>query len=755
MNQPYGQYPPQQGVPFPYGANNTYPPPQTTAYTYPNSLSQQLQHPQQQQQPAPQHQQHQQSQFFQSLPQGAAAARQQPPPHLQRQHQQRPSLQHDAQPSIPSSPGNGPGAPPPMPNSPPDPSYEERFINALRRETEGTDQNQDETENANNEEEDDDNEDQDNEGNDDEPVYQLAPPPEQIYPNEVELEKAMHAWSLEHGYELVRRASKKNARGQLYKRYFHCSKHGKTSNTNKASEKNKVRVNRKSNRIGCPMSLAAVSVDPHDPSGNWQIRHRKTHHNHPAVDAIKLAGHRRRARSGNVEKVVDGLFAIDTSTGDVLKFLQRTNPDGLFNRTDVANMKLKWKKYGTCAQRGEDAAADKPPPPSTKTGFPSACLSCRAKKTKCDSVRPVCGHCAKSKTACQYDHDPHPRVPQPTHTNNQQQQQQPPPPMRQPSVQHQQNHQNQHREDHPMMGMDTVPQMEPQQFTPSMPSNSNNMAAQNAAQAEQVMSLIADFQKEHVKPTKLSSDSSSVAILANSTCGSGDSYKTVTPRPFAPNMDWRSFKDNFLAAAVKENTNDVLIGERKEPVKPPGELSVEDHNEYIKQVAIYKRRNDMLKMGLKECLTPQLWRGFHAKTANEIWSALEDMCMPRGSDQAYMRFLELQNVTLQNCGNIDNYIHTFETRLYDYNQLSHHHETRRTAAALNQSHAERLKRQNGGNGTFPQEMLCFLFLKNLGPQHQNVATNLTKKNNIGGFGSGERLDFKHLAPLVKNALARS
>lgn len=636
-----------------------------------------------------------------------------------------------------------------MPNSPPEHSYEEGFRNALLGASEGAGQVQEQNENANNEEEDDDNEDQEMDGNEDEPVYQLPPPPEAIYPNEVELEAAMHAWSAEHGYELVRRASKKNARGQLYKRYFHCSKHGKSSNTNKVSEKNKVRVNRKSNRIGCPMSLAAVSCDPHDPSGNWQIRHRKTHHNHPAVDAIKLAGHRRRARVGNVEKVVDGLFAIDTSTGDVLKFLQRTNPDGLFNRTDVANMKLKWKKYGTCAQRGEDAAPDKPPPPSTKTGFPSACLSCRAKKTKCDSVRPVCGHCAKSKTACRYDHDPHPRVPQPQQNN-----QAPPAPMRQPSMQ------SQHREDHSMISIDSsVSQIEPAfRAPPAMPNNANNIAPQSASQAEQVMSLIADFQKEHVKPTKLASDSSTVTILANSTCGNGDSYRGVVPRPFDLKLhmnQWHLFKDNFLAASVKENTKDVLVGDRRHPVKPPGELSVEDHNEYIKQVAIYQRRNDVLKFGLKECLAPALWRGFHAKSAHEIWSALEDMCMPRGSDQAFQRFLDLQKVTLQGCNNnIDNYIHLFETKVDEYNQLSHHHEARRTPAALNQSYGERLKRQNGGNGTFPPEMLCFLFLQNLGERHKNVAVNLTMKNNIGGFGSGERLDFKQLAPLVKNAIKR-
>lgn len=246
----------------------------------------------------------------------------------------------------------------------------------------------------------------------DDPVYQLPPPPENIYPDAEELEKAIHAWSREHGYDLVRRASKKNSRKQLYKRYYHCNKHGRGSSTNKTPEKDRVRVNRKSNRIGCPMSLAAVAVDPANPAGDWQIRLRKTHHNHPAVGAIELSGHRRRARTG-VEKAVDGLFEIGTDTTNVLKWLQKTNPNGLFNRTDVANMKLKYKKFGTCVKPGDDSLSGKQAGIHLKTGFPSACMACRSRKSRCDSVRPACGYCVKSQANCVYDHDPHPRVTQP------------------------------------------------------------------------------------------------------------------------------------------------------------------------------------------------------------------------------------------------------------------------------------------------------------------------------------------------------
>ncbi|CAK4029352.1 ATP-dependent helicase [Lecanosticta acicola] len=756
MNQNYPPFPP-----YGYSSANAsgYQPPNGfTAYS--TATPQQLQHPN----PHRQGQQAQ-SQFFSSLPQGTAAQQQQ-----QRQRHSSDGLQNGVnRPSSPPPVPNGPGAPPPEPSSPPD--LETNLFDALRQEqgNSGDGATQDATQDN-----DDDVEDQDEEGNEDDPVYQLPPPPEQVYPNADELEKAMHAWSLDHGYELVRRASKKNARGQLYKRYFHCSRHGKVA-SQKASEKTKVRVNRKSNRIGCPMSLAAVSVDPHDPSGNWQIRHRKTHHNHPAVDAIKLAGHRRRARMGTVEKAVDGLFAINTSTGDVLKFLQRTNPDGLFNRTDVANMKLKYNKYGTCAQKGGD-----PPPAgpiekhahSAKSGFPSACDSCRSKKTKCDSMRPVCGACARAHLTCHYNHQPHPRAQQPRGGNARARASNAQAALQNNMEGHAQAGASNgaqtgmrssvplgmqgpdHQDDQSMMDLDNnAMDTSGYRALPNIPVDLNQQSAQ---QAEQILATLANFQQEHVKPSRLSLESSSVEVLANSTCGNGDSYKSVAPRPFSLGADWRLFRENFEAAAVKENAYDALIGDKKEPTNPndgEGEVSVTDHNEYIKQLAIYKRRNDMLKIALRESLHPSLWSRISKHShAHEMWTQLEDMCLPRGSDQAYQRFSDLFQVTHQQCGTLDNYIYALESRFNEFNLMAQTHETHRNHSALNQSHSERLKRAQGGDGTFPEWILCFLFLKNLAPQHQGLARNLCMKNNLGGYGSGERMTFKELAGFVRRAV---
>lgn len=630
---------------------------------------------------------------------------------------------------VPPTPGNGPGAPPPEPNSPLEPNYEEELRNALRRENELRAIGDSNNANGNVEDDDDGEEDEHmGEDNIDEPVYHLPPPPEAIYPNEIELEKAMHAWSLEHGYELVRRASKRNAAKQLYKRYFHCSKHGKASSTAVRKEDRK-RMNRTSNRMNCPMSLAAVAVDPHDPTGNWQIRHRKTYHNHPAIDVVHLAGHRRRARNPAVEAAVDGLFAIGTNVGDVLKFLQRTNPDGLFKRTDVANMKLKYKKYGTCSQRGDEQQPAERQGDTLPAGVSLACAACRVKKTQCNNVRPMCGTCVASDSACHYEYADASGAG--------------------PADEGATTLGDISRGDE---GVDNAPLSK---LRNTMPSLAN---VQNAAQASRVLAALNSFQAEHVRPTRLTLESSAVEILAATTCGNGESYRSAVPRPFSFGEDYSAFKEAFMSAAIKENTKDVLIGTKREPLKPVGEeggeVTLEEHNEYIKQLAIYQRRNDMLKAGLRETVTKALWiRIQKCDSAREAWATIEDLCMPRGSDQAFARFSKLQNVTLEgSAGNFDAYVFELRRLWEEFNEMAACHDSRRAPAALSQSAAEMHKRRAGGDGAFPEELLCFLFLTGLGPRYQGMALDLTRKCNVGGYGSGERCTFKDLTMMVKRNL---
>lgn len=555
-----------------------------------------------------------------------------------------------------------------------------------------------------------------------EPVFHLPPPPEGTHPTHEELERTMHAWSLEHGYELVRRASKKNAKGVLYKRYYHCSKHGKLANTGRLTDETRVRVNRRSNRIGCPMSLAVVALDPTNPDGEWQIRHRKTHHNHGPLDALALAGHRRRARLGGVEKAVDGLFAIGTPTAQVLQFLQRTNPGGLFTRTDVANMKLKYKKYGTCADRRDHAQPDYRP------GFPSACLPCRTRKVKCDSQRPGCSSCTQSGQTCEYDHEPgdaRPALPHdasgsPDATGAEDDDHQPPP--------------------------GTPPRDQPAART-------GPGARPPAPRAEEILANLQSFRAAHVKPAKLSLQSSSVEVLAASSCGSGDSYRNV---PTLRSTDrWPAYRDAVTEASMKENTYEVLVGTKTEPAAPPDPCSVEDWNEYIKQLAIFNRRNTALAGALLGTLGPSYRSRVHyLKSAAEMWQVLEDLCLPRGSDHAFRLYLELNTTAYQNSADLKEYIIRLETAHVAFNSLS------RESAAASSSAARRLTPGNPAAAgkaqwsavssrpdrldAFTEDMLCFLFLKNLGPDFRPWVENVSATNNIAGFGTGPRLAFVDL-----------
>jgi hypothetical protein len=273
------------------------------------------------------------------------------------------------------------------------------------------------------------------------------------------------------------------------------------------------------------------------------------------------------------------------------------------------------------------------------------------------------------------------------------------------------------------------------------------------AQAHQVLAALNSFQQEYVRPTRLTLDSSAVEALASTTCGSGESYQAAIPRRFTFGSDWNNFQDAFLSAARKENTIDALIGNKKEPTKVSADASVEDHNEYIKQLAIYNRRDDLLKAALRETLAPTLWNRVKIlPTAHAMWSSLEDLCQPRGSDQAYNRFVDLLNTSLSTSGSIDLYINDIETKFHACNQMAHHHDSNRDAAALSQSTMEITKRKAGGNGQVSEDVLCFLFLKGLGERWQTVANNICKKHNLAGFGSGDRVNFKELIKLVKQAM---
>jgi len=566
-------------------------------------------------------------------------------------------------------------------------------------------------------------------GDDTEPIFHLPPPPEGQYPTEAALEEAVHSWSLEHGYELVRRASKKNAKGILYKRYMHCSRHGKAANTSKLTDQTRQRFNRKSSRMNCPMSIAVVAIDPMNPQGEWQIRHRKTHHNHGPLDALNLTGHRRRARAGGIEQAVDGLLAIGTPTAQVLQFLQRTNPNGLFTRADVANMKLKYNKFGTCLVKQDTSAHGRP------------CDTCRSRKIKCNQRRPTCGACIDAGKTCKYDY-PDPAEEEGRNAI--------------PDV-------DGAADDTPLQTNDDGERVQ----QPSGRTRTRGGVSdfqQRAQRAEEILANLQAFQTQHVTPMRLDLQSSAVEILAASSCGNGDSYKTIPMLKSAE--DWPSFRDMMTEASMKENTFEVLIATKTEPTAPPSDCKIEDWNEYIKKLAIFSRRNAALTGTIYGKLAPTFRnRVQHLKNAADIWAVLEDACLPQGSETGFKLYMELHSITQANSADLKDYIHRLEMAYIAFNRLSKHLSTQIdpqnlrpppiTFSSSSVSHysgpfsahsaTHPASKQSPSPNIFTEEMLCLLFLGNLAPGFKPWISHLCATNNVAGFGTGPRLGFLDLS----------
>ncbi|KAI7489801.1 hypothetical protein KC351_g1083 [Hortaea werneckii] len=618
--------------------------------------------------------------------------------------------------------------------------FEEQLRDALRREQQPPVGHQSENREMDTDDQDEDDADPNGQTNGDHDggeaaIFNLPPPPEGKYASMEALEEAMHAWSLEHGYEVVRRASKNNGNGVIYKRYFNCSKAGKVgAGVNSVRKKYTKRTN-------CPMSLSVRAVESLNVDGEWEIIYRNIHHNHGPLDPLELTGHRRRAREGGLEKAVDGLFNMGSSATQVHQFLQKNHPDGLFTRTDVSNMRLKWKQYGTCVRQKGQYDRSNRDVARTDTGNGgrgrvAACLRCREKRRKCNKQRPVCGPCMSIQpSACEYDCEP-PALPAiddediPAAFSALQAQASPDP-------------------DQQTMDATAPPAQ-------GHPDSSDAFNAQRR-QAEQILQDLQAFRADHVKPKRLDLNSSSVEILAQSSTGNLDSYKGVPKLTVA--SDWSAFADAFLEASLKENTYSTLTGEKTEPARPVpqgggSEVEVEDWNEYIKQTAIFHRRNSALFGGLWSSIAPS----FRARikgyaTASQAWQCLEEMCAPRGSGDAFNMWNEMHDITLEMCGgSVEAFAERLELKWHEFcrfriSALRPHHKTPRSSARReNADNSGHDSSPSGGivdaSDVFPEEALTLLFLRNLGQQYHRWTENLCAMSNVAGFGTGPKVGFR-------------
>lgn len=228
-------------------------------------------------------------------------------------------------------------------------------------------------------------------------------------------------------------------------------------------------------------------------------------------------------------------------------------------------------------------------------------------------------------------------------------------------------------------------------------------------------------------------------------------------------------------ACMKENTFELLIGSKTEPTAPPTDCKVEDWNEYIKRLAIFNRRNAALTGALWGTLAPTFRnRVQHIQTASDIWAVLENICQPSGSETGFNLYQDLHNTTQANSRDLKDYIVRLETAYAALNQLSQHWHSHSHSYSHSHSHDPTAPHRNTSANTpfstlhtphpasklapvppvFSEEMLCFLFLRNLAPEFKRWTESLCATNNVAGFGTGPRLGFVELtrrAVEVENA----
>jgi hypothetical protein len=184
---------------------------------------------------------------------------------------------------------------------------------------------------------------------------------------------------------------------------------------------------------------------------------------------------------------------------------------------------------------------------------------------------------------------------------------------------------------------------------------------------------------------------------------------------------------------MKENTLEVLSGDKVEPLCPPDSVSTDEWNEYIRQLAIYRRRNNVLLGAIRSTLGPALKARVAGHTsACALWMSLRHTCKPSTNTEAWGRFHELWATTLLNCGNnFERYAHTMEMKWNEFNRRLPPSSVRAWQGCR-----------------FTEEVMCLLFLENLGQEHRRRVEIICEGYNIGGFGLGEKIGFQALVSIL-------
>ena len=102
-------------------------------------------------------------------------------------------------------------------------------------------------------------------------TWAIPPPPEESFPSYEACTDAVHAWTKQHGFDLVLEGKSKKVKkgphkGEIYWRRMECVFGGKPRNSRKLTEETRIRKMRGSCKWGCKADIIIAADDPQYPN---------------------------------------------------------------------------------------------------------------------------------------------------------------------------------------------------------------------------------------------------------------------------------------------------------------------------------------------------------------------------------------------------------------------------------------------------------------------------------------------------------
>ncbi|KAF2458039.1 hypothetical protein BDY21DRAFT_343463 [Lineolata rhizophorae] len=294
--------------------------------------------------------------------------------------------------------------------------------------------------------------------------WDMAPPPEGMYPSKDALLQAAQNHAAQHGYALsINNYWKTQQRVKIA-----CVCYGTPKNTRRLTDATRVRKGRGSLKTGCRMWVEGKML-PNE-GDRWRLTVKEPRHNHPGVEAERLSVHRKRTQGEAVERWIRRLWKENKKANETVDILKCKFPGVRITLRDVYNARAKITrkiKEGADSDDDDDLGANVDD--SHMNEFPSGFVGSDDDDDLGAGTGDDAFRAAASEDASMLDPalvgdaagPPSPPFPQAPPQKQQQQQPRPPqapppqpPPLQSPQPshsnqhQHQQQHQRQHQQ-HP------------------------------------------------------------------------------------------------------------------------------------------------------------------------------------------------------------------------------------------------------------------------------------------------------------------